>query len=376
MLKKWINIFILLMIVISSGSVLSVLNSTSIYILFLFLFLFLLIANQKIFFSGIRLEKLIYAISIFIIITLPSQIYNGLSVEYYFLIGRLFFIGFFVVLCVGSIEGSLYKVLKIVIYFSFFSFLYANLTDFGFSLYTKGSYNVESILFLINRHSTIDFLGHQFYRSQGIFWEPSVLQLYISIFLLQSIQRGKKVNVIISMLSMFFTFSVTGFLISVAVLFFNFRKINISKSLVVLISIISSIFFVYLLYMKLYVTGNVSSSARELDFISGYRIIINNPIFGIGFDPDKYLKYMYLYMSNLIFLSETRGNTNSILYYILSFGIPSAIVYFYFLIKQKLFLYSRNIFVLVLIISALSSPLLLMNVYLLVWLSYFIGNDK
>lgn len=366
------------LIVFTSGSIASVFYSSIMYVAFFLLISVLLLVKRNIFYKVDMLAGAFFSIFVFFSLTIFSSLY-GNTLEAYF----NFFLRYFVVVILllalpiqNSLENSLFHIFRVIVAFSLFSFIYSNVTDFLFLSIGGEEFPVDTIGFIINRASTVNFLGVQFYRSQGFFWEPSVLQIYLNLFLLLSFQKNERKWIFITFLAVLATFSLTGIIISTLITLYFFRKIKINFVFKLSFLLIVAIFSFYLLYMKIYVTGGVSYNARSLDFISAYRIISDNTFLGIGFGAEKYLSVMYGYVSDLIYMDETRGITNSVLYMFVCFGLPAGFFYLYILFKQTVFRNDKALVIFILLVSAFSSPLLFMNFYLMIFASFFILKNN
>lgn len=366
------------LIVFTSGSIASVFYSSIMYVVFFLFISVLLLVKRNVFYKVDMLAGAVFSIFVFFSLTIFSSLY-GNTLEAYF----TFFLRYFVVVILllalpiqNSLENSLFNIFRVIVVFSLLSFIYSNVTDFLFLSIGGDEFPVDTIGFIINRASTVNFLGVQFYRSQGFFWEPSVLQIYLNLFLLLSFQKNERKWIFITFLAVLATFSLTGIIISTLIILYFFRKIKINFVFKFCFLLIVAIFSFYLLYMKIYVTGGVSYNARSLDLVSAYRIISDNTFLGIGFGAEKYLSVMYGYVSDLIYMDETRGITNSVLYMFVCFGLPAGCVYLCVLFKQTVFKNDKALVIFILLVSAFSSPLLFMNFYLMIFASFFILKNN
>jgi hypothetical protein len=120
--------------------------------------------------------------------------------------------------------------------------------------------------------------------------------------------------------------------------------------------------------------GQASFYWRSFDLLISMQMVSENPIKGIGFGGDIYKKVQE---QNKMFLQsdilEGRGNTNSIVYTFIAFGIPIAFYVIYLLYNQTIFNHSSKfLFFFVLVISLSTEPLITSVFFLIIlFSSYF-----
>jgi hypothetical protein len=113
-----------------------------------------------------------------------------------------------------------------------------------------------------------------------------------------------------------------------------------------------------------------SAIARQYDILISALVIKENPIIGIGINEENYFKEIrnkYVDLDDF-FGSEEHGNTNTVVSVVIKFGIPLAIVFFYFLYHQNLFENKRDFFIII-ILSLISEPLLVVHFVILLLMS-------
>ena len=207
-----------------------------------------------------------------------------------------------------------------------------------------------SILYLLNLTNESDTLN-VFPRASGFFFEPGVFQIYLNIYLYIALYIYKDIiKTVLSLLGVLATQSTTGLLIAVVLLsislFRSTKEYNNTKrfiiTIVILIITIPLSWIAYNNYNeKVEGTKKGSYWSRNYDFYTGLNIISENPIFGIGFDIDKYLN-----ISNEIGYTDTdlpiketyfRPSTNSIVQSLYTLGIPLGSVLLICIFYQKIF---------------------------------------
>jgi len=242
-----------------------------------------------------------------------------------------------------------------------------------------------------NSHSFFVFFGTEnfgdlFSRSQGIFWEPGVFQVYLNIFLFISLFLTKKVYkplVIIILISVLLTLSTTGIVVSFLLLSYYYLislRFTVKK---VSLAILFLPLFIGLLNLTNNqvvekISGKKSGSfiARNFDTLTGFNLAINNP-WGIGFSSIKYQEIARIDLFNLTPGIETdRGNTNSIAILFFSTGILWGFIILYFMYKQSLFMKHKKVFYISIFLFLFTEPLLFTPFFVLILLSGTVSSKK
>ena len=208
------------------------------------------------------------------------------------------------------------------------------------------------------------YLGLQ--RSQGLFWEPGVYQIYLNILLFYcAFYKRSMVLSVLVLGGVLSTMSTTGLAIALAqVLVFAGMHAKLSvKGIVMLIVMVLSLPFLILLTFnniddKLNGERAGSSWARSFDTLNGMSVAANNPL-GIGFNP---LKYQAIAAENP-FKIETplqtdRGQTNGIVMLFYSSGFFWAFVLLYCFFKNRVFYSKSWLFNCIVFVSLLTEPVL------------------
>ena len=252
-----------------------------------------------------------------------------------------------------------------------------------FQYFTKiPEINTYSFLLFFGREN-LDFL---FSRSQGIFWEPGVFQVYLNIFLFISLFLTKKVYtplVTIILISVLLTLSTTGIVVSFLLISYYYLisiKLTLKNlSLTILFfPLIIGLFNLVNNQVEEKISGKKSGSflARNYDTLTGFNLAINNP-WGIGFSTTKYQEIARKDLFNLIPGLETdRGNTNSIATLFYSTGILWGFIILYFMYKQSLFMKHKTLFYISIFLFLFTEPLLYTPFFILILLSGTVSSKK
>ena len=370
------NIIVILLLILSTGTVLSqVLGSIIIGLSFL---LILLLFTWKSMYSisvqafySIVLSLFLMLSFVFITLDIEQN-----SHEYYYKIGFsiLIITLYTLYLRISKIDilYVIYLVLCFILIHSVLNLLFVHLYSDAF-IYTIDKMDIKSLLYIFNYHSEQELFGFLIYRNQGIFWEPGILQIFINILLFLSIFIYKnKIISTISVIIIISTFSTTGMILMGLILLntFNYRKMNFITFIVYLFIIFVMIYFIYLNIDDKIDTKFASIALRSYDFLISIEIIKDNILTGIGYYPDFYEKIQLQYnpMIDEFNTNEARGNTNSILMFATYFGLVSFIFYVISLYNQNIFREKKVLFFTIIIISLMSEPLALMNFFLLLYI--------
>jgi len=123
---------------------------------------------------------------------------------------------------------------------------------------------------------------------------------------------------------------------------------------------------------KIYGDYEMSFQIRLFDFIQPVGIALENPLTGIGLDRDKFVEYRYSYFLPFKSINKIQefsgimmkqqgtdeGSTNSLMFLLAGAGIPTTVFFLYMLSRQQIVRDNRKLFVFIIIISIMSSPLL------------------
>ena len=224
-------------------------------------------------------------------------------------------------------------------------------------------------------------------RSQGLFWEPGVLQIFLNIYLFIAITNGYRLKkILLIIIGIIVAYSTTGyFLLFINILFLlvKYKRNYVRIAILATIPIFASL--VYLnITNKFYGEDYTSSLARNMDAVIAYELISNNPIIGNGFyNPQEIIKKSSLANVKYEFftgqdiskyrINERTGITNGILDLIAVLGIPLGLYFVFKLFNQSIIetkdKVGKVIFYILIIISSLSEPIMLSTFFILLFVS-------
>jgi hypothetical protein len=250
----------------------------------------------------------------------------------------------------------------VLLFFIVHGFVNWLVVTFAFDLFTPSD-SVKAYRFMTFFGMEEKYLG--IYRSQSMFWEPGVYQLYLNIalhyFLFYTKQRFW---VVMSLVGLVLTLSTTGIVIaSIQLIYSIFWKNLLTRRkiiyLILFMPLIASYYNLSTVVIEDKLTGASSGSflARSFDFQNGLAVAVENP-FGIGFDPYTYQDIAAINPFNIETpLDTNRGQTNGILILIISTGWFWGLIFLYFTYRQRIFPQHKILFFIVLIFSLFSEPL-------------------
>lgn len=233
------------------------------------------------------------------------------------------------------------------------------------------------LFFIFNYHVVLEDAGGLM-RPNGIFYEPGVFQAYLSIYLYLSLFVLKNPRrTAIAALALFSTQSTTGIAVGCGLAAVYFWRQVGKGSLNRRVGMIAVAILLALLLsgpvienVRSKFVGDLagSSMARQFDLLTGINVIVNNPLFGIGFEPETYRQMAgtFAFQDTELdsHITEDRGNTNGVIVLLYSVGIPLALPFLFGLFRQTM-LPDRLLVGGVIFVSMLSESLMLTPFFLL-----------
>ncbi len=389
---EFLRLLIVLVLILNTGSVVFILNKELIYLLpILVLSLYIFDFNRKALYTISNFNISIVYILIFCIlviyINLIHFVYLDVEPKLYLSLfikvsSILMFLKYYKIqfYSFDVLSYDIYKVLKIILYIGVLNMILINIWSSLFLLTERDSFHVYTIGGIFNYLSIININGFNLYRNQGLFWEPGVFQLFLNILLFQALFKYKQyMIVLVSSLTILSTFSTVGILIMCTIFSFYFirtKSINYKVIGLVLISLVFVPLSFYSLYEKFTGADSLSASLRTYDLYIGSKIFLDNFLFGIGFNPEFYIKHQSEINQTFLKLNELRGNTNGIISVGFYFGIFGVLTYIYMLIKQSVFHNNQFLVFLIFLLTLFSEPLPFTGFILLFILSSLYKNPK
>ena len=189
-------------------------------------------------------------------------------------------------------------------------------------------------------------LGQTMVRTQGIFWEPGVFQMYLNLAVAIELLYKKQINkkyITAYIIALFFSFSTTGYIVFAWIITaYVFIKRNAGREDVInRLVIIFLVFFAVVaviqftnigdvVFGKMFDKGNVnfgSTTTRLAGIIVSTKIAFDNPVFGIGMvNMDSEFLRVAL-ASRDILGGWTHDNTNTLFYQFAAHGIPFGVLF-------------------------------------------------
>tara|TARA_B100000965_G_scaffold367681_1_gene353811 strand:+ start:2161 stop:3435 length:1275 start_codon:yes stop_codon:yes gene_type:complete len=226
--------------------------------------------------------------------------------------------------------------------------------------------------------SVMNLFGIEFCRNQGLFWEPGVLQIYLNLFFfLQAFIFKKNRWLILIGFAILGTYSTTGILILIGQLIYLFiQRFNENKLYlpIIFLSFIP-IYFIFSINLEEKLRGNriFSFQKRLFDFTQPIFIAATYPLTGVGLDLDQFQKLRYEFYidsESLELINETlgvslkaagtnAGSANSLTFLLAAMGFPTALLFVFMFLRQKIISNHKLLFYFIVIISVMSEPLFL-----------------
>lgn len=365
-IKKYIEFFLLFLLLLDVGSVPSVFFSGGKFCIFIIIisFLYCIIYRRGI--SKVQL-RLLAGFCVFFIL---SSLFTSTSLILYFgLIIRVIAVIFIFSVFRNRLDlllETLTDVLKFIAYLGAINYILINFFPFLFSArVAEGGFSVSTFIYLFNYNSFINIGPLSLLRNQGMFWEPGVFQISMNLllYILIIVKQKSLLQAILPIFLIISSFSTTGLVVMSFIILYRFivdkKTLARGDKLVILIATI---------LLTPLVLGNInqkftgdskeSAALRTFDLYMGVDMILNNPIWGAGPDPEKYLSLTKDISTGYydIDIDHERGNTNTIISFMCYLGIPFSVYFFRMIYLQNLFP-RRKMFFLIFIIMFASEPL-------------------
>ena len=411
-IKKLEIIFMIVMLILSSGSVLNVLGINN--LIQITLFMVVLIISIK---SGFLKNKNYLTILILTLLSVLilflfhvanyrelSNFYNNNNIGIFLLLFTCLLTGFYF----NSKPNFLYYLNSILFFFT----LHGIISCLIISLFPTQNVLFSSVdetaryvgyfyVFFQRTHvnylgnfdpTFINYFGYPIQRAHGLAWEPGNFSAYVNIFIFLNLFIFKnRRNVIIGVLALVLAWSTSGFLVMLLQFFYffivNFK--NFSKKYIIPKIVIGFIVLYALVIAtmnnldeKIYGDKSGSGATRFLNTVSALHTIYEHPFIGTGFDFQNYtneLDKSFLKSQSLLssYVDSEKvkslSSTNSFLRLYVQFGIPIALILTIGLFKQTLIPRYKFIFAVIIIVSTSSAPLMLTPFYFLFMLSGFLN---
>ena len=290
--------------------------------------------------------------------------------------------------------SRIYFVLKIILAHSFFNFIFFFLVRNNLSVITSLYHECETFMnlfFYTTERGIVNIFGIEFCRNQGLFWEPGVLQAFLNmLFFLEAfiVKKNKSLLVFIAFMIVT-TYSTTGLaLLLLQMLVYLMKELKKNKFLLPIVLVLSiPIYLVFSVNVDSKIQGEKESSfqKRVFDLTQPVFIALEHPLTGVGLDIFQFQKIRQeFYMSsnsvqtiNSLLGVNTKvevtdkGSSNSIIFLLAGTGFPTTILFLYMFFKQQIVLEKKWLWMIIMVISVMSEPLLLRPFFFLFIISGF-----
>lgn len=399
--QKFFDSLIIFMSIMSAGGLLFVFNRNVSYMCFLLL-LFI-----TIFFLGKKINRS----------QLNSNVITFLSISFLFTINYIFAINdqglnkylYYIMVVLTSIlvlfhfinnrsyvilVDRIYWILRLIVLHAFLSFLAFFFIKNSITIITSTHHECETFLnifFYTTERGLMDLFGFEFCRNQGLFWEPGVLQGFLNMFFFLEafIFRKSRSLLLLTAIVILTTYSTTGIALllvqSAVFLFSEFKKNKWLIPFIFLLSIPIYIIFSINVEDKIQGEKQASFQKRYFDLVQPFFIALEYPLTGIGLDIDQFQRMrqeFYFSSSSLKSLQEqvgiesnvtstSKGSSNSIMFLFATMGIPTSFLMLYMFFNQQIIKEKRWLWMLIMVVSVMSEPLLLRPFFFLFIVSGF-----
>ena len=291
--------------------------------------------------------------------------------------------------------NRLYFILKIVLFhagLNFFAYFFIKNNLSTISSINNDYETFFNIFFYVPKKCLVSVFGLEFCRNQGLFWEPGILQAFLNIlFFIEAfiIKKSKALLIIIGFV-LLTTYSTTGLSIlllqGIVYIHNEFKK---NKLFLFIVAVLIPIYLVLQVNVEDKVQGEKEASfqKRFFDLTQPFYIALENPITGIGLDSEQFQKLreeFYFTSSTLDYIHNQtglglkvsvtdKGSSNSIMFLLAATGFPTAILFIYMLFKQQIIKDKRWLWMIIIIISVMSEPLLLRPFFFIFIVSGFMS---
>ena len=293
--------------------------------------------------------------------------------------------------------NKLYFILKIILFhagLNFFAYFFIKNDLSTISSVNNDYETFLNIFFYVPKKCLISVFGLEFCRNQGVFWEPGILQAFLnSLFFLEAfIVKRSKALLIVIVFVIFTTYSTTGLAILLLQGFvYVYNEFKKNKLLFLLIfSALIPIYIILQVNVQDKVQGEKEASfqKRFFDLTQPFYIALENPITGIGLDAEQFQKFreeFYFTSSTLNYIyNQTgvglkvdvtdKGSSNSIMFLLAATGFPTAFLFIYMLFKQQIIKDKKWLWMIIMLISVMSEPLLLRPFFFIFIVSGFMST--
>lgn len=377
---KGLKYLLFLILIVGFGSVFENFYSRFVQIIELLVIVLLLINKKTTIFKGSYKEYLF----IIYLCVLISIVFTSSSITDYasLLLRPIFSLLILVAFDYKYDEIKFYfkKVLWLIAWLAAVNWFLVSFFPDLFRVSTSSSgFQINTILYLFNYLSTAytERFGIGFYRNQGIFWEPGVLEIMMNYLVyIELFEYKKKIKkIFLPAIIIISTASTSGYILFVVLLGLRYyEQLKTGNMFKKKITTILTAFIIIGAFTPLLIneiafkttTGVDSANMRQYDMLMGLAIVKDNPIIGIGPGKDRYMaetnKYQIFVGENVTY--DTRASSNVFTTLFASYGIPFALLFIISLYRQNIFT-KKKIFFIIIFIGLMSEPVVFVDLYFL-----------
>jgi len=401
--EKYTDNLLVLLLVFTAGGLLFVFNRNLMYYFFLGILLITILVNS------IQLKRQLLNASIFttasvLLLFLVNYFFavNEQSIDkylYYLTVimsSVLFYVHFKNNRSNQIFLLRLNFILKVIFFHSLLNFIAyffvsEQLFDISSEYYSCKTYNY--IFYYASDEinlSVMNLFGIEFCRNQGLFWEPGVLQVFLNLFFfLEAFIYKRNRWLLLIGFVILGTYSTTGIIILIGQLVYLFiQRFNENKLFLPIIFLsFVPIYLVFSINIEEKFKGNriFSFQKRLFDFTQPIFIAAANPLTGVGLDLDQFQKLRYEFYiddKSLELINETlgvslkaagtsAGSANSLTFLLAAMGFPTAILFVFMFLRQKIINDHKLLFFFIVFASVMSEPLFLRPFFFIYIISGF-----
>jgi hypothetical protein len=288
----------------------------------------------------------------------------------------------------------LHSVLMLISFHAFFNFIIYFFMKNNLTTISSVYHECETFMhlfFYTPSKGIVNVFGFEFCRNQGFFWEPGILQAFLNmLFFLEAFVMKKRKGILLLITFLIITtYSTTGLILLLLQLFI-YVKSEMKKNIIILPIVLSLIIPIYLIFnlnIDSKVQGEKESSfqKRVFDLTQPLFIALENPLTGIGLDVFQFqnIRQEFYISSNSVQSINSltgidakvevsdKGSSNSIMFLLAGAGFPSAILLLVMFFKQQIVVEKKWLWMVIMVISVMSEPLLLRPFFFLFIVSGF-----
>lgn len=368
-----LNKIFLLLIVLSSGGLISE-DFSFIRYLLLMVFIVLVVTNE------IKLYKKPMVIILVVCVLFIFQSFQqmrftniGSVIKYLMIFVMMFCYAYSKIGEIKKIIGTIYDY---IFGFMLIADILFVLIMIGIQLPTIPSVISRDTVFFLQTYTGGMLYGPGWYRNTGIYWEPGMFQVFLNFILILALfntksltHRKRMIHLCLIIATIYTTGSISGYALCIMIFelyLILFVKNNTVRMLSTVVSMFLSIMGIPTLVQALQKKMETSSfGVRFTDLELGWNLVKDHLLLGAGLENGIYEK------AYMVEFGIARGNSNGLINLMLACGIIGASIYLLLFVKFSLHLqreYDEHMAMLLVlwgVVSLVSEPITFMPILLL-----------